>query len=90
MLYVVKRDGREVEFDSNKIISAIKKASDEVGEILKEEQILECVQRVIKYIEVEQKEKVSVEEVQNLVEKALIDINHKNIQAVYSSYKRKN
>lgn len=88
MLYVVKRDGREVEFDSNKIISAIKKVSDEVGEILKEEQILECVQRVIKYIEVEQKEKVSVEEVQNLVEKALIDINHKNIQAVYSSYRK--
>ena len=39
MLYVVKRDGREVEFDSNKIINAIKKASDEVGEQLREDQI---------------------------------------------------
>lgn len=88
MLYVVKRDGREVEFDSNKIINAIKKASDEVGEQLREDQILECIQRIIQYIEVAQKEKVSVEEVQNLVEKALIDSNHKNIQGAYSSYRR--
>ena len=57
MLYVVKRDGREVEFDSNKIINAIKKASDEVGEQLREDQILECIQRIIKYIEVARKEK---------------------------------
>ena len=88
MLYVVKRDGREVEFDSNKIVNAIKKASDEVGEPLREDQILECIQRIIKYIELEQKEKVSVEEVQNLVEKSLIDSKHKNIQGVYSSYRR--
>lgn len=88
MLYVVKRDGREVEFDSNKIINAIKKASDEVGEQLREDQILECIQRIIKYIEVARKEKVSVEEVQNLVEKALIDSDHKNIQGAYSSYRR--
>lgn len=32
LIYVVKRDGREVKFDSSKIINAIKKASDEVGE----------------------------------------------------------
>ena len=88
MLYVVKRDGREVKFDSNKIINAIKSASDEVGEQLGEEQISECIQRIIEYIEVAQKEKVSVEEVQNLVEKALIDSNHKNIQRAYSSYRR--
>ena len=57
----------------DKIINAIKSASDEVGEQLGEEQILECIQKIIEYIEVAQKEKVSVEEVQNLVEKALID-----------------
>ena len=88
MLYVVKRDGREVEFDSNKIFNAIKKASYEAGDQLRENQILECIQKIIKYIEVEQKEKVSVEEVQNLVEKSLIDSNNKNIQGVYSSYRR--
>ena len=88
MLYVVKRDGREVEFNSNKIVNAIKKASDEVGEGLREDQILECIQKIIEYIKVAQKEKVSVEEVQNLVEKALIASNHKDIQGAYSSYRR--
>ena len=67
MLYVVKRDGREVEFNTDKIRNAIKKASNEVGESLKESEVLICIQRVIKYIEESQKEKVSVEEVQNLV-----------------------
>ena len=65
MIYVVKRDGREVKFDSNKIVNAIKKASDEIGEQLGEQQILECIQRVIEYIQLAQKEKVSVEEGQN-------------------------
>ena len=62
MLYVVKRDGREVEFNTDKIRNAIKKASNEVGESLKESEVLICIQRVIKYIEESQKEKVSVEE----------------------------
>ena len=88
MLYVVKRDGREVKFDSNKIANAIKKSSDEIGDKLEENQIDECIQRVIEYIELSKKEKVSVEEVQNLVEKALVDSNHKNIQRAYSSYRR--
>ena len=78
MLYVVKRDGRKVEFNTDKIRNAIKKASNEVGESLKESEVLICIQRVIKYIEESQKEKVSVEEVQNLVEKALVDSGHTN------------
>lgn len=88
MLYVVKRDGREVEFNTDKIMNAIKKASNEVGESLKESEVLICIQRVIKYIEESQKEKVSVEEVQNLVEKALVDSGHTNIEKAYSAYRR--
>ena len=45
MLYVVKRDGREVKFDSNKIANAIKKSSDEIGDKLEENQIDECIQQ---------------------------------------------
>lgn len=88
MLYVVKRDGRKVEFNTDKIRNAIKKASNEVGELLKESEVLICIQRVIKYIEESQKEKVSVEEVQNLVEKALVDSGHTNIEKAYSAYRR--
>ena len=60
MLYVVKRDGREVKFNTDKIGNAIKKASDEVGEQLRESEVLVCIQRVIQYIEESKKEKVSV------------------------------
>ena len=67
MLYVVKRDGREVEFNTDKIRNAIKKASNEVGESLKESEVLICIQRVIKYIEESQKEKVSVERTQDIL-----------------------
>lgn len=88
MLYVVKRDGRKVEFNTDKIRNAIKKASNEVGESLKESEVLICIQRVIKYIEESQKEKVSVEEVQNLIEKALVDSGHTNIEKAYSAYRR--
>ena len=76
MLYVVKRDGREVEFNTDKIRNAIKKASNEVGESLKESEVLICIQRVIKYIEESQKEKVSVEEVQNFFLIGLVVSGH--------------
>lgn len=88
MLYVVKRDGREIKFDSEKISNAIKKAGSEVGEKLKESQVLECTQKVIKYIEEEQKENISVEDIQNLVEKALIENGYKDIQRAYSAYRK--
>lgn len=88
MLYVVKRDGRKVKFNSNKIETAIKKASAEIGEELSENQISECIQKIIYYIENSQKESVSVEEVQNLVEKSLIEVGHKNIQKAYSAYRK--
>ena len=88
MLYVVKRDGREVEFNTDKIKNAIKKASSEVGEELKEKEIFVCVERIMKYIEKSKKERVSVEEVQNLVEKSLIDRGHINIEKAYSAYRK--
>ena len=78
MLYVVKRDGRKVEFNTDKIRNAIKKASNEVGESLKESEVLICIQRVIKYIEESQKEKVSVEEVQ-ILKKLILHIEEKEL-----------
>ena len=50
MLYVVKRDGRQVEFDSLKISKAIKRAANETGENIKESELLEIVKKVISYI----------------------------------------
>ena len=87
MLYVVKRDGREVNFNTDKIGSAIKKASKEVGQQLRESQVLSSIQKVIDYIELTGRERITVEEVQNFVERALIDEGYEKIQKAYSAYR---
>ena len=50
--------------------------------------LFDVVQKVINYIEMTEQEKINVEEIQNLVEKALRDSGHKNISQAYSSYRR--
>ena len=88
MLYVVKRDGREVEFNSDKIAQAIKGSATEIGLILKESQVLDAVQKVITYIELEYKKTITVEQIQNFVEKALKNEGHKDIAIAYSGYRQ--
>ena len=87
MLYVVKRDGREVRFNSEKITNAIKKAAKEIEYDFKKNQVSEIIKKVINYIEMKGEDKISVEEVQNLVEKALKDSGYDEIQKVYSVYR---
>ena len=50
MLYVVKRDGRQVDFNSDKIAQAIKGSANEIGLDLKESQVLDTVKKVISFI----------------------------------------
>ena len=88
MLYVVKRDGRQVDFNSDKIAQAIKGSANEIGLDLKESQVLDTVKKVISFIEVEAKLTISVEEIQNLVEKALSEQGLKEIAAAYSGYRQ--
>ena len=88
MLYIVKRDGRKVQFDSIKIANAIKKAANEIGEKLKESEVIEIVQRAINYIEEEKNKDINVEEIQNIVEKSLLDMGYNNIKLVYSNYRK--
>lgn len=87
MLYVVKRDGRQVAFDSLKISKAIKRAANEAGENIKESELLEIIKKVISYIELSEKEKINVEEIQNLIEKVLLLNNYVNVKKVYSNYR---
>lgn len=88
MLYVVKRDGREVEFNSDKIASAIKRAAEEININLKTSKTLEIVQKVISYIELSGENKISVEEVQNLVEKALMELDLNEVLSAYRNYRK--
>lgn len=87
MLHVVKRDGREVPFNSQKISNAIKKSANEIDRNLRESQVMEVIQKVIHYIELSEKEKVTVEEIQNLVERSLKDNGYLDICMAYSAYR---
>lgn len=88
MLYVVKRDGRQVDFNSDKIAQAIKGSANEIGFNLKESQVLDTVKKVIGYIELEAKRTITVEEIQNLVEKALSEEGLKEIVIAYAGYRK--
>ena len=50
MLYVVKRDGREVVFNKDKISNAIRKASKEVSKELDHNEIINITENVYKSI----------------------------------------
>lgn len=88
MLYVVKRDGREVEFNADKISQAIKGSANEIGLILKESEVLDTVKKITDNIELEYKNNITVEEIQNIVEKALQCGGHKDIASAYSAYRK--
>ncbi|KOF57784.1 ribonucleoside-triphosphate reductase [Clostridium sp. DMHC 10] len=87
MLNVVKRDGREVKFDSNKISNAIKGASDEIGFNIKESDILNLTEQVIGELEGKHVDKISVEEVQNLVQDILFENEYREIGLAYCNYR---
>ena len=87
MLHVVKRDGRDARFNTDKISNAIKRTAQEIGYDISESQVLGIIQKVLNYIEMSGKSHVSVEEIQNLVQKALNDSGLKNISMAYSNYR---
>lgn len=87
MLHVVKRDGREVKFNADKISNAIKRTAEEINYNIRESQVLGIIQKVLNYIEMSGKSHVSVEEIQNLVQKALKDSDLKDISNAYSNYR---
>ncbi len=70
-MYVVKRDGRTVDYDRNKILLAIRKANHVVG---KEESIgEEKIEQIIAGIEALGKGKMQVEEIQDIIEQKLME-----------------
>ena len=88
MLHVVKRDGRSAEFNSVKVTEAIKGAAQEITFHLKESEAIELTQKVIRRIEDLGYDSITVEEIQNLVEKTLIENGFKEVGIAYSSYRK--
>lgn len=82
---VIKRDGRCVKFDENKIRKAITSAFNSCKEIITDEDL----QKLIDFVseKLEGKESASVEEIQNFVEAALMYDNHYTVASHYIRYR---
>ncbi len=82
---IVKRDGRIVEYDSDKIRIAINKANKEVPE--------ECmvstreIENIIKYIEKLRKKRMLVEDIQDIIEEKLMSLGKYELAKRYIIYR---
>lgn len=82
MRKVIKRDGREVEFDKNKIINAIRKAMKSVGIITMnglETKIADEIHNLNRAIE--------VEKIQDIIEEKLMASDYKDVAKAYIIYR---
>ena len=84
-MYVVKRDGRMVDYDRNKIMLAIRKANAVVGkdEALSEDKI----EQIIASIEALEKGKMQVEEIQDIIEQKLMEEGKFTLAKSYIIYR---
>ena len=87
MKYITKRDGRQVPFNKNKITTAILKAFVAVdGEV--SNYASEKANKIADFIESKiQQEQLSVEEIQDLVEKGLMSTKRKDVARAYITYR---
>jgi len=84
---IKKRDGREVPFNIEKIGSAIFKAASATGG-KNYDQSMKLAEKVVEYIDERLKEKVpSVEDIQDAVEKVLIETGHARTAKEYILYR---
>ena len=89
MIYVIKRDGRKVPFDTEKIKNAILKAFKQVDGELSDYAQLKA-ENIANYIEgycEEESEPLSIEEIQDLVENGLMSTKRKDVAKAYIKYR---
>ncbi len=86
---VVKRDGRTVPFNVDKIVSAIHKAFEKTGEARDkiDELSLELAIRVSEYLELQGKPVPKIEEIQDMVEHVLMEENCPETAKCYILYR---
>lgn len=87
---VIKRDGRLANFDENRIITAVLKAFKAVeGKDYDKDYAQKKAENIAAYIKnVENEQDLSVEEIQDYVEKGLMSLKKKNIAVAYMEYRR--
>lgn len=86
MTKVIKRDGRKVDFDRNKIIKAVLAAFDEVdGKITSEAKRKATV--ITNHIEALNKRSMNVEDIQDIIETMLMDGKRKDVARAFVIYR---
>ncbi len=82
---IIKRDGRIVDYDPEKIRIAINKANNEVEE---EEKVSATqIKNIIKYIENLKKKRMLVEDIQDIIEEKLMSIGKNRLAKEYIIYR---
>jgi len=82
---VIKRDGRAVDYDRQKIAIAIGKANDKIpvnGRANKEE-----IKQIIEHIEAFGKKRMLVEDIQDIIEQKLMEMNKFDLAKEYITYR---
>ena len=87
MQYIKKRDGRIVEFNKKKIVNAILKAFEQIdGEITT--YAIDKANNIATFIEKENDQILTVEEIQDLVENGLMSTKRKDVARAYIRYRQ--
>ncbi len=82
---IVKRDGRVISYDRQKIVIAIQKANSEVEEC---ERATEAeIESILEYIEGKDRPRMLVEDVQDTIEQKLMELGHYTLAKTYIIYR---
>ena len=84
---VIKRDGSSVDYDRSKIVIAIEKANAEVSE--EDRLAREDIDAIINGIEEQKRQRILVEDIQDLVEQGLVERNKFHLAKTYIIYRYK-
>ena len=84
-MVVLKRDGRQVEFDRSKIFNAVYKAFEQLNK--PSDEATQIAGKITNEIEAGCKNGCSVEDIQDIVEKKLMASSHKDVAKAYINYR---
>ncbi len=82
---IVKRDGRVIDYDRQKIVIAIQKANKEVEDC--ERATDEQIEAILEFIEGKGKDRMLVEDVQDIIEQKLMEFNLFTLAKAYIIYR---
>lgn len=82
---VIKRDGRIVDYDRSKVVTAIEKANNEVRR--REKATKEDIKSITTYIEELDKKRMLVEDIQDVIEEKLMELGKYELAKKYIVYR---